>query len=122
MIETKEVYDYLNKIPTPQSYSELPQEKAEKYIFNAQEEINDVLISYPTVKITPRMIAVQTLYNLEGEEEGIAMMRRQGITDYTVKDVKAVLDKDTLSPNVFAMIKALAEQDANPNLRVGRLI
>ncbi|MGC9676065.1 hypothetical protein ACOP1M_00295 [Staphylococcus warneri] len=122
MIETKEVYDYLNKIPTPQSYSDLPQEKVEKYIFNAQEEINDVLISYPTVKITPRMIAVQTLYNLEGEEEGIAMMRRQGITDYTVKDVKAVLDKDTLSPNVFAMIKALAEQDANPNLRVGRLI
>ena len=47
------------------------------------------------------MVALQTIYNLEGEEEGTAMMRRQGITDYTVKDVKAVLDKDVISPSVF---------------------
>lgn len=121
MISTQEVIDYLAKLPTPKAYSQLSQEDAEKHIFNAQEEINDVLVKYPSVTLTPRMVAVQALYNLEGEDEGIAMMRRQGITDYTVKDVKAVLDKDVLSPNVFAMIEALAEDDTH-KMRVGRLI
>lgn len=121
-MEIKEVIDYLTKIPTPSYYDDLTTDEAARYIFNAQEEINDVLIKYPTVKITPRMVALQTLYNLEGEDEGIAMLRRQGVTDYTVKDVKATLNKDDLSPNVLAIIKALAEQEVKTNLRVGRLI
>lgn len=122
MMTIDDVITYLEKIPTPSTYANLSRDDAEKYIFNAQEEINDVLIKYPSVELSPRMVALQTLYNLEGEDEGIAMMRRQGITDYTVKDVKAVLDKDMLSPNVLAIIEALAEQNVQNNLRVGRLI
>lgn len=121
-VTTDIVIDYLSKIPTPDYYNNLNVEETEKHIFNASEEIGDVLIKYPSVDITPRMIALQVLYNLEGEDEGIAMMRRQGITDYTVKDIKAVLDKDIISPNVWAIIDALNEQATNNNLRVGRLI
>ncbi|MDU0485407.1 hypothetical protein [Staphylococcus haemolyticus] len=121
-MKIEDVLNYLDLIPTPQSYESMDIDTAKKHVFNAQEEVNDVLIKYPTVDISPRMVALQTIYNLEGEEEGTAMMRRQGITDYTVKDVKAVLDKDVISPSVFAIIEALAEQQVNNNLRVGRLI
>ncbi|MEB7460154.1 hypothetical protein [Staphylococcus borealis] len=121
-MKVEDVLNYLELIPTPQSYENMDIDTAKKHVFNAQEEVNDVLIKYPTVDISPRMVALQTIYNLEGEEEGTAMMRRQGITDYTVKDVKAVLDKDVISPSVFAIIEALAEQQVNNNLRVGRLI
>lgn len=121
-MKIEDVLNYLELIPTTQSYKNMDIDTAKKHVFNAQEEVNDVLIKYPTVDISPRMVALQTIYNLEGEEEGTAMMRRQGITDYTVKDVKAVLDKDVISPSVFAIIEALAEQQVNNNLRVGRLI
>lgn len=120
MVTIQEVIEYLDKLPTPKVYKDLSEEERERHIFNAQEEINDVLIKYPKVQLSARMIAIQTLYNLEGEDEGIAMLRRQGVSDYTVKDVKAVLDKASLSPQVQSMIDALDTKDTR--LRVGRLI
>ena len=117
-----EVLAYLEQLPTPEYYDNLTNEKARKHVFNAYEEINDVLIQYENINPTTRMTALQTLYNLEGEDEGIAMLRRQGISDYTVKDVKTVLDKDTLSPNVFAIIDAMLNTETVNSGRVGRLI
>lgn len=117
-----DVLAYLKKIPTPEYYNDLTPDMARKHVFNAYEEINDVLIHHNDITPTTRMTALQTLYNLEGEEEGIAMLRRQGVKDYTVKDVKAVLEKDALSPNVLAIIDALTNTPENNSLRVGRLI
>lgn len=121
-IPVEEVVGYLEKIPTPDVYNNLTHEDAIKHIFNAQEEIKDVLIKYNGIDLTNRMVALQTLYNLEGEEEGIAMMRRQGITDYSVKDIKAVLNRDALSPNVLAIIDAFNQPPESNKMRVGRLI
>lgn len=117
-----DVLNYLKELPTPEYYNDLTPDMARKHIFNAYEEINDVLIQHKDITPTIRMTALQTLYNLEGEEEGIAMLRRQGVSDYTVKDVKAVLEKDPLSPNVLAIIEALTNTPENNSLRVGRLI
>ena len=120
--EIDDVLEYLKKIPTPEYYNDLTPDMARKHVFNAYEEINDVLIQHNDITPTTRMTALQTLYNLEGEEEGIAMLRRQGVTDYTVKDVKAVLDKEPLSSNVLAIIDALTNTPENNSARVGRLI
>ncbi|MGD6773343.1 hypothetical protein [Staphylococcus simulans] len=117
-----EIKSYLEKIPTPAYYDNLSSEEQTKLVFNAQEEINDVLIGYPNVSPTVRMYALQAIYNAEGEDEGIAMMRRQGIKDYAVKDVKAVLDKDIISPAAFALIEAFNAQEQSNKMRVGRLI
>lgn len=120
--QTQEVLDYLEKIPTAEYYNDLNDDLARKHIFNAHEEISDILIRYKDIKPTTRMIALQTLYNLEGEDEGIAMLRRQGVSDYTVKDIKAVLNKDVLSPNVLVIIDAMTDVPENNNAHVGRLI
>lgn len=120
--QTQSVLEYLEKIPTAEYYDNLTDDLARKHIFNAQEEISDILIRYKDIKPTTRMIALQTLYNLEGEDEGISMLRRQGISDYTVKDIKAVLNKDVLSPQVFAIIDAMNDIPEKNNAHVGRLI
>lgn len=116
------VFEYLAQLPTSEYYDDLSSDIAGKHIFNAYEEINDVLIQHEGIEPTIRMTALQTLYNIEGEEEGIAMLRRQGVTDYTVKDIKAVLNKDALSPNVLTIINALIDNKDNNKARVGRLI
>lgn len=122
-METKEVIDYIDQLPTPSFYDELTTEDKSKHIFNAMEEISDVLIKFPSISASVRMVALQTLYNLEGEEEGIAMLRRQGITDYTVKDIKAVLDKQHICPAVLSIIDAINDASVvDEGMRVGRLI
>ena len=124
-INEQEVKDYLLKLPTPDYFDDLTSDALTKHIFGAQEQINDFLTNYPNVDLSKRMIALQTLYNVESEYEGIAMLKRQGITDYTVKDVKAVLEQDEiLSPNVVSIIEKEHEKNGTPKttMQVGRLI
>ena len=124
-INEQEVKSYLLKLPTPDYFDDLTEDALTKHIFSAQEQINDFLTNYPNVDLSKRMIALQTLYNVESEYEGIAMLKRQGITDYTVKDVKAVLEQDEiLSPNVVSIIEKEHEKNGTPKttIRVGRLI
>lgn len=124
-VNEQEVKDYLSKLPTPDYFDELTDDALTKHIFSAQEQINDFLTNYPKVELSKRMVALQSLYNVESEYEGIAMLKRQGITDYTVKDVKAVLEQDEiLSPNVVSIIQKEHEKNGTPKtaMRVGRLI
>lgn len=124
-VNEQEVKDYLSKLPTPDYFNELTDDALTKHIFSAQEQIKDFLTNYPNVDLSKRMVALQTLYNVESEYEGIAMLKRQGITDYTVKDVKAVLEQDEiLSPNVVSIIEKEHKKNGTPKttMRVGRLI
>lgn len=124
-INEQEVKDYLLKLPTPDYFDDLTSDNLTKHIFGAHEQINDFLTNYPNVDLSKRMIALQALYNVESEYEGIAMLKRQGITDYTVKDVKAVLEQDEiLSPNVVSIIEKEQEKNGTPKntMQVGRLI
>lgn len=124
-VNEQEVKSYLSKLPTPDYFDDLTNDDLTKHIFGAQEQINDFLTNYPNVVLSKRMIALQTLYNVESEYEGIAMLKRQGITDYIVKDVKAVLEQDEiLSPNVVSIIEKEQEKNGTTKntMQVGRLI
>lgn len=121
IVTTQQVVDYINKMPTTEFYESMSEKQREEHIFNAQEEVNDLLIKYPNVEINARMVALQALYNIEAEEEGIAMLRRQGIKDYTVKDVKATLDT-TINPRLLDLIKSIDESTQSNAMQVGRLI
>lgn len=102
------VIDYLDKIPVPEYFKDMPIEDKNKAVFGAIEEINGF---YPDLEITPRMAALQTLYNVEGEEEGFAVMRRQDVEQYEVKDVKATLKRSTLAPAVQSLIDSILEKE-----------
>lgn len=115
-----QVTEYLNLIPVPDYVSDMTTDDVQKAIFQASEEIGD---EYPQITQTPRMVALQLLYNAEAEEEGTGMMRRQNIKDYTVKDVKVVLDRQMLSPQVVGIISNLPEmQSKQASGRVGALV
>lgn len=120
-ITIQDVTNYISKMPTTDYYESMNEKQREKHIFNAQEEVNDLLIKYPNVELSSRMVALQTIYNIEAEEEGIAMLRRQGIKDYTVKDVKATLD-NSINPQLLSLIESLNESKLSNKNSVGRLI
>ncbi len=110
---------YLNKITIPHHFP-IDESERIKVLFEALEEILD---EYPTLELSPRLVVLQAFYNTEGEEEGIAMMHRQGVSDYTVKDVKAVLNRSILSPFVLRIIERMKEeQNVRSSGRVARLI
>ena len=120
-VTTNDVVEYIKKMPTTEFYESMSEEQREQHIFNAYEEVNDLLIKYPNVTINTRMVALQALYNIEAEEEGIAMLRRQGIKDYTVKDVKATLDT-TINPRLLDLIESMNKSTQSNTMQVGRLI
>ncbi|MCQ9290701.1 hypothetical protein [Staphylococcus hyicus] len=120
-LTTQHIVDYIDKMPTTEFYENMDEIQREQHIFNAHEEVNDLLIKYPNVTINARMVALQALYNIEAEEEGIAMLRRQGIKDYTVKDVKATLDT-TINPRLLDLIESLNDSTLSKTKQVGRLI
>lgn len=121
IVTTQQIVDYIDKMPTTEFYESMSEKQREEHIFNAHEEVNDLLIKYPNVEINARMVALQALYNIEAEEEGIAMLRRQGIKDYTVKDVKATLDT-TINPRLLTLIESMNESTQSNAMQVGRLI
>lgn len=112
--------EYMQNYPVPDYFENYEPSERAKRLFQAMEEIKD---EYPQITVTPRMMTLQALYNAEGEEEGIAMMHRQGVSDYTVKDVKTVLKRENLSPYVLSIIRNLPEMQASgASGRVGWLI
>lgn len=114
-----EIRRYLSMVNIP-DYFPTDETEIDKAMFEASQEILD---EYPNITLSPRMIVLQAFYNAEGEEEGIAMMHRQGLSDYTVKDVKAVLQRSILSPFVMRIIERINEEEkASASGRVARLI
>ncbi|TDM49997.1 hypothetical protein ETI06_05855 [Macrococcoides goetzii] len=110
---------YLNNVNVP-SYFPLDENERRKALYEASLEILD---EYPNLTLSPRLVVLQAFYNAEGEEEGIAMMHRQGLSDYTVKDVKAVLKRSILSPFVTRIIDRINEEEkGSASGRVARLI
>lgn len=108
-------------MPTTEFYKSLDENVVNQHIFAAQEEVNDLLINYPKITLSARMVALQALYNIEAEEEGFGMLRRQGVKNYSVKDVSVSFD-DNISPRLLELIRRLDEATKSNIARVGRLI
>ncbi|WP_414049778.1 hypothetical protein [Macrococcus animalis] len=115
----QDINAYLNQVKIPE-YFPLDESEKDKALFEASLEILD---EYPNLTLSPRLVVLQAFYNAEGEEEGIAMMHRQGVSDYTIKDVKAVLKRSILSPFVMRIIDRINEEEqGSASGRVARLI
>ncbi|EGQ3439689.1 hypothetical protein H4N34_000670 [Staphylococcus pseudintermedius] len=120
-VTTEQVIKYINNMPTTEYYQSLDENIVNQHIFAAQEEVNDLLINYPKITLSARMVALQALYNIEAEEEGFGMLRRQGVKNYSVKDVSVSFD-DNISPRLLELIRRLDEATKSNIARVGRLI
>ncbi|EGQ2773621.1 hypothetical protein [Staphylococcus pseudintermedius] len=120
-VTTEQVIKYINNMPTTEYYKSLDENIVNQHIFAAQEEVNDLLINYPKITLSARMVALQVLYNIEAEEEGFGMLRRQGVKNYSVKDVSVSFD-DNISPRLLELIRRLDEATKSNTARVGRLI
>ncbi|EGQ0325903.1 hypothetical protein ACSBDS_002167 [Staphylococcus pseudintermedius] len=120
-VTTEQVIKYINNMPTTEYYKSLDENIVNQHIFAAQEEVNDLLINYPKITLSARMVALQALYNIEAEEEGFGMLRRQGVKNYSVKDVSVSFD-DNISPRLLELIRRLDESTKSNTARVGRLI
>lgn len=120
-VTTEQVIKYINNMPTTEYHKSLDENVVNQHIFAAQEEVNDLLINYPEITLSARMVALQALYNIEAEEEGFGMLRRQGVKNYSVKDVSVSFD-DNINPRLLELVRRLDEATKSNIARVGRLI
>lgn len=111
-IDYEEIKEYLSKLKDNERFLELEESEKEKVIFSAFETLKDF---YREKSITTRVIALQVLYGLEGDYEEFERLKRQGVSNYSVKDVSVSFDKyEVISPVVIKLM--------NPNASTGRLI
>lgn len=117
-----DVIDYMNRLPNTEQFAELPSEDQEKHIFNATESLKSYFGINANPVLNERVIALQTLYMMEGDSEEFAKLKRHGVSSFSAKDVSVGFDNASdLSSEVLGLLEWL-----NPKLkrrgRVGRLI
>lgn len=108
--------DYINKLPFSDIYKSLETPVKQAHVFAAEELLKD---RYKESLLTDRIIALQTLYMIEGEEEEYAKLKRHGVTEFSTKGVSASFDGDNISPDVKAI---LGEGKTANKVFVGRLV
>lgn len=77
------VNQYLSQMRSTALYDALEQPDKEAAVFEATEVLKD---HYRESLLTERIVAVQTLFMLEGEDEDFRKYRRQGVTAMRAKD------------------------------------
>lgn len=100
---------YIQKMHFTDLYDALDQPHKESIVFEATELLND---NFRESLLTDRIVALQTLYMLEGEHEDYDMFKRHGITQLNVKDISVTFKGrngvsagyDSISPDVLALI------------------
>lgn len=107
------VNEYMQKIHFTGNYDKLPEHEKETLVFTASELLSD---EFGADKLTPRVVALQTLYMLEGESEEFAKLKRHGVKSYSVKGVSVSFDGTDIAPAVLKILKP------SSSARVGRLI
>ncbi|WP_458463794.1 hypothetical protein [Paenibacillus sp.] len=109
-----EINAYLEKLHGADEYTKLATIDRQKAVFTATELLGDY---FPVDKLTPRSIALQVLYTLEGEAEEYGKLKRQGITKFATKGISVEFSGSGISPEVIQMLKP-----SSSKARVGRLI
>lgn len=107
------VQEYLAKMPNTSAFLALSQPEIDAWIFEAEELLND---HYSPLQITTRAIALQALYAWEGDNEEIAMLRRQGVSQFNTEGMSVTLISAGVSPLVIDTI------NRGSGARVGSLI
>ncbi|MGW7932323.1 hypothetical protein ACWEWU_11750 [Staphylococcus xylosus] len=119
MIDYNKCFDYLNSIPHESKIDGLGSEELERYLFDAYE---DIAILYPHIKVTERMVVKQMLYKFEGEQQGYALLKRQGIKTHKINDVSVTFEDGIIEPFVLTLIEKQLEENKESRGMIGRLI
>lgn len=101
-MEFTTVNDYLNKLHFATEYKNLTPEDQESIVFTAQEVLMD---RYEEKKLTPRVIALQTLFMLEGENEEHSRLKRHGVSKFSTKGISVEYAGGNIAPDVVAILE-----------------
>lgn len=104
MVSNQEVTDYLSKLPSTMTsaFNSFSIADQEKIMFAAHELLGDF---YSLKRLTPRSLALQTLFMIESESEEYARLKRHGIGQMSTKDTSITFARtDALSPDVIAIL------------------
>lgn len=117
MLDTEKVIEYIKKIPSNPLLEGMGTQELEQNIFDSYEDINSL---YPKVIISERMIVKQMLYKLEGESNGYAMLKRQGVETQKINDASVTMSDNLLDPYVLFLINQQLQTKSVGH--IGRLI
>lgn len=104
---------YIQQLHYKADYNNLSTEQRRSAVFEASELLSD---EYGAGRLTPRIVALQTLYMLEGEAEEFAKLKRHGVESYSVKGVSISFKGSDIAPAVAKLLKP------KTSAKVGRLI
>lgn len=117
MLNIEKVRKYIDEMPPNELIDEIAENLLDKYIFDSYEDINSL---YPMIDITERMIVKQLLYKLEGESNGYAMLKRQGVETQKINDASVTMSDNLLDPYVLFLINQQLQTKSVGH--IGRLI
>lgn len=96
------VDEYLSKLHFAEAYSKLESPAKESIVFTAEELLKD---QFNPSKITARIIALQVLYMLEGEDEDFSKYKRHGVQSFATKGVSISFSGSSISPEVLSILR-----------------
>lgn len=116
-----EVDAYLQLLSYTDVYKQKELTDREQAVFTAYEKLTSY---YDDIYLTPKVIGLQTVYMIEGEQDDHALFKRQGVKSMQVEDLSFTYDiTQQISPDVVRIIEREQAKEAKPSgARVGRLI
>lgn len=98
-----DVDQYIMKLRNKAGYEGLGEKERQEIVFEAEELLKD---HFSAASLSPRVVGLQAVYTLEGEEEGFGRLKRQGAKSYAVKGVSVSFEGSGVSPDVIALINS----------------
>lgn len=120
-MEFTAVDEYLKKLYFAQSYKDLTAVDQESIVFTAQEFL---LNYYKEDVLTAKVVSLQTLYMLEGENEEYSKLKRHGATKLSTKGTSVEFSvKHNIAPDVLAILgePVTEEETTTKKAYIGRL-
>jgi hypothetical protein len=74
----------------------------EAIVFTAGELLKD---QFSESRLTARIIALQVLFMLEGEDEDFSKYKRHGVQSFSTKGVSVSFNGSNISPDVLAILR-----------------
>ncbi|MFC0188485.1 hypothetical protein ACFFJY_09320 [Fictibacillus aquaticus] len=100
MFET--VNEYLGKLNNAEAYAALDEPGKVKAVFSAEELLKD---HFPPSSLSDRVIALQVLYMLEGEDEEFSKYKRHGVKSFSTKGISVTFEGSGISPDVITILR-----------------
>ncbi|WP_273122786.1 hypothetical protein [Bacillus weihaiensis] len=114
------VDSYLQSIEYTAIYQSKEENERQKLVFTAYDRLSTY---FDEKYLTPKIIGLQTIYMMEGEEEEFAKFKRHGVSSMGLKGMSFSFDiTQHVSPDVLAIIQRAMSTEKRSGARVGRLV